>query len=93
MRLAGKEYSTSALEFISRYENVKGHIWQSKEEVKAYKNPTGHSVIVITPSGDTQHGDENCMFVVSTTNSQERYPMDADAFNETYVIKTEKETS
>ena len=85
----GEQYAKSDENFRARYEHVEGDVWKATGIIRAYSNPTGETVEIVTPWGAKQYGDSLCYFASAVDEHYEPtdfcYIIGADEFKETYV--------
>lgn len=85
----GEQYAKSDANFRARYEHIKDDLWTATGIIRAYSNPTGGAVEIMTPWGAKQYGDSLCYFataidVISYEPTDFCYIIGAEEFKETY---------
>jgi hypothetical protein len=88
----GEEYAKTEEQFKERYEFLglrDGKLtFRAKGIIRAYSNPTGQSVEIMTPWDAKQYGDAQCYFGVTVDENYEptdfRYIIGKEEFDETY---------
>lgn len=85
---SGEKYVLSSEKFATRYlPSESPGMYKAVGEIKAIKNPFGKAITIIAPWGEEQHGDSNC-YIAMTDKTTDRYIIEAQAFQDTYGLKT-----
>lgn len=84
----GEQYAKTEEQLRERYEDLGDGRFQAKGIIRAFSNPTGSEVAIMTPWGAEQFGDAHCYFGCTVDENFEptdfRYIIGKDEFDETY---------